>query len=598
MSSELQTTQTDQTQTVKKMKKRLPLKRAIAAAAALAVLGGAGFGVKALFFTSDEQTALTGTTTYGSLATNITGTATTTPADSFSVTPASSEYKIEAVYVSAGDTVAEGDLLYTQDDSELDDQLDDYQSQIDAQQESITSTNDSIADLQETLSKLTVSAPFAGRLTELTAEAGDEVKKGAVIAKLVDDSRMTLTEYFSYAYESEIYVGMTAELSIASLMNTFTGTVTDIQKVDRVTAEGTRCFAVTATVDNPGALTEGMTGAAWLTSSSGERLYPAVEGALEYNKSQDLTAKVDGTLTAVKGIDYQQVASGTAVATIDGSDYTDQIASLQTKLSSAQDKIVTLQERMAEVEEKRADYQVTSDIAGKVIMVNVRAGETPRSGMTAVSVYNMDTMEISANIDELQIDSIEMGMEVTVTKTSSDGAGERYTGTVSEISYEATNSDGVAYFPITVTIPAGGTLSAGVNVSYSIAVGDDEEGVLAPIAAVKTTDEGACLFVKADKRPEGAIDLEDGAVPDGFYAVPVEVGATNSQYARIVSGVDQGVEVFTRYQQSAPSNGDTTSTSGESTDSEQQWQGGGGMPSGMGGGMPGGGGGMGGGPMG
>ena len=83
-------------------------------------------------------------------------------------------------------------------------------------------------------------------------------------------------------------------------------------------------------------------------------------------------------------------------------------------------------------------------------------------------------------------------------------------------------------------------------------MGDESEGVLAPIAALKSTSEGTCLFVKADTRPDNAVDLEDGVVPDGFYAVPVETGVSNSQYVRILSGVEEGVEVFTRYQQAAP----------------------------------------------
>lgn len=131
----------------------------------------------------------------------------------------------------------------------------------------------------------------------------------------------------------------------------------------------------------------------------------------------------------------------------------------------------------------------------------------------------------------------------------------------------------VAYFPITVTIPADGALSAGVNVSYYINVGDAEEGVLAPLSALKDTTEGTCLFVKSDARPDGAVDLEDGVVPDGFYAVPVEVGSTNSQYARILSGVEEGAEVFTRYRQTAPANGDTTST-GDTESTQQSGQGG------------------------
>ena len=158
----------------------------------------------------------------------------------------------------------------------------------------------------------------------------------------------------------------------------------------------------------------------------------------------------------------------------------------------------------------------------------------------------------------------------------------------------------MAYFPITITIPSGGALSAGVNVSYSITVGDESEGVLAPIAALKSTSQGTCLFVKADAAPDNAVELEDGVVPDGFYAVPVETGVSNSQYVRILSGVEEGVEVFTRYQQAAPSGGDTTSQGEEPSDfpgggEMPDFSGGempdfgGGMPGGMGGGMPGGG---------
>ena len=159
-------------------------------------------------------------------------------------------------------------------------------------------------------------------------------------------------------------------------------------------------------------------------------------------------------------------------------------------------------------------------------------------------------MTITANIDELDIDGIAMGMEVDITQSGAE-SDTHYTGTVTEISYEATNSNGVAYFPITITIPSGGALSAGVNVSYSITVGDESEGVLAPIAALKSTSQGTCLFVKADAAPDNAVELEDGVVPDGFYAVPVETGVSNSQYVRILSGVEEGVEVFTRYQQTA-----------------------------------------------
>ena len=42
---------------------------------------------------------------------------------------------------------------------------------------------------------------------ELQVEEGDQLQKGTRLAAVVDDSQMTLTEYFSYAYENAVYVG-------------------------------------------------------------------------------------------------------------------------------------------------------------------------------------------------------------------------------------------------------------------------------------------------------------------------------------------------------------------------------------------------------
>ena len=579
-----------------KTRRKLPIKRIVALVVAVAVVVGGAFGIKILFFQGETRIALTETTTYGSLSTVIEGTGTTMPADSVTYTTASTT-EITGVYVSAGDTVAAGDLLYTQDDSELDEEIEGYQDELTELQNTLSDAGDQLSELNQRLADLTVTASFYGRITDVTARAGDSVGSGTKLATLVDDSKMTLTQYFSYAYEDQVYVGMKAGVSIASLMTTLDGTVTEIKKVDRVTADGTRCFAVTVTVDNPGALTEGMTGAGYLLTGSGEKLYPAVEGTLEYYASEDITAPESGKLTAVNVDDYETVTAGATLFVIDGSDLEDQVETTQRSITQTQEKI-------SEAEEKRADYQVTAEMDGKIIMVGVQEGESPRqASQTAVTLYNLDAMTITANIDELDIDNITMGMEVDITQSGAE-SDTHYTGTVTAISYEATNTNGVAYFPITITIPSEGALSAGVNVSYTITVGDESEGVLAPIAALQSTTEGTCLFVKADTKPDNAVDLEEGVVPDGFYAVPVETGVSNSQYVRILSGVEEGVEVFTRYQQAAPSGGDTTSQNGEEQGFEGMGDFSGGRPGGMeqGGGMmmPGGnmGGGMSGGPMG
>ena len=308
-------------------RRKITPKRLVLLAVVAAAVAGGAVGVRQLFFSQEERTALTERTTYGSLATTIEGTGTTVPADSVTYTSAS-DSEITGVYVSAGDTVEAGQLLYTQDSTELDEQIETYQDEITELENTLSDAQSQLADLNGSMAALSVTAPFSGRITDVTAEVGDSVNAGTKLATLVDDSQMTLTQYFSYAYEDQVYVGMEAGISVASLMRTIEGTVTEIKKVDRVTTEGTRCFAVTVTVENPGALTEGMSGAGYLVADSGEKLYPAVEGTLEYYASKDIVAEVGGELTAVNVSDYESVSKGKVLFFVDGSDLEKQVESV------------------------------------------------------------------------------------------------------------------------------------------------------------------------------------------------------------------------------------------------------------------------------
>lgn len=541
------------------VKRKKPKKKTLILLSIILVAAvGIGILIWKLFFTGSKAVVLTDITTYGSLAQTITGTAITIPADSYTYT-AASDSEIEEVDVSPGDTVKKGDLLYIQDDSEVDDDIDGYQSDIEDNEDNLTDYREQLSDLQEELADLTVSAPFSGRLLDVQVDQGDTVKSGDTLCTIVDDSTMKLTQYFSYAYEDQISQGMSAVLSIPDLMLTLNGTVTDIRKVDRVTSEGTRCFAVTVTVKNPGALTQDMEAGGYLVTADGESIYPAVEGSLEYNQEQTLTAGGSGDLLTVNAEDYQGVSSDETLFVVDDSDYQTKIRDLNTQIQRAQDKITALQEKITEAEASKSKYEVHSDIDGKVIMVMIQAGDTPTQGRTTVAVYDLTSMTVDASVDELDISYLSDDMPVRIVRSGAE-KDEEYEGTITDVGLEATSTNGVATFTVEIKIDSNGDLSPGVNVSYYIDVGDDtEEGALAPVAAVQYTDEGTCLFVQSDTRPDNAIDLAEGVVPEGFYAVPVEVGTSSGALIRILSGAEKDMTVFTGYQKSAPSGGDSTS---------------------------------------
>ena len=561
----------------------------------------AGFGIYRLFFAQEERIAVTGTTTYGALNEAIQGSGTTTPADSvtYEITGKVLEWNVEA-----GQEVKAGDLLYVLDSSDAEDEMLEYEVDLEDLYEQR-------AEIQESIANQQVTAPFSGRIEDIQVEAGDDAQTGMTLATLVDDSAMKATLYFSYSYEDEMYVGMPVTLSVPDQMLTLDGTVTDIRYVDYTTTEGMKCFAVTVEAENPGSLTEGVTATCWAQSADGTELYAVSDAQLEFAHSATLTAETSGEVTAVNPVDYQRVSAGETLFVIDASGYETQLETVEKQIDNYEKNIADLQESID------TEYTRYSDIDGTVVTAEYATNRMTGEDVGSVVVYNQESMEISVNVDELDVDYLEVGMPVTVYRsTSSDVV--YYQGELTYLSLEATSgSSGVSTFAATITItPLEGEefdLSSGVTVYYSIDTGDGEgtgETVLAPLSALCTYDDGYYLLVQADSRPDNAIDPAEmgGSVtdyPEGYYAVPVEAGDYNEQYVQILSGVDQDATVFLRYQNAAPSGGDTTSNSGEEESGIPGFGGEmpnfgdmGGMPdfgSGGGGGMPsfgGGGGGM------
>lgn len=628
----------------RRRRKKKWLKPVLISAICIIIAAAAAVGCYFLFFKKEEQTPLTDMTVYGSLDRAIEGSGTTVPLETLTVSPASNAEILE-VYVSAGDFVEAGDLLYAQDDSEIDKKIEnlkeeiasleeenlEYENMISESEESILDYNDNITDYNEQISEiyeninnLTVTAPYSGHISDLNIEVGDNVSKGFSLASVTNDLELTITQYYSYSYSNYVYIGMPAVISVADQMLSITGIVTDIEWIERISDGGMACFAATVKFSNPGSLGENSSVACYLVAADGTRVYPAITGRVSYADSERISAAASGEVTAVYVSNYSAVNKGDVLFVISGESLTSQLEQIQNqidktksqitsankqitnynkRITSNLEKIAELEEDITEAEESRSDYLVAAEISGKVMYVEIEAGDTPNMMRSAITIYNLETMTISVNIDELDVDYLTEDMAVTISRTSAEKV-TNYEGKITYISPEASSSSGVATFPVTIEIYSNNELASGVNVTYSVNVGDTEESVLAPIAALKSTEQGYCLFVKADKAPDNAIILaeDDIEVPDGFYAVPVEVGSSNNSYIRILNGVDRDTEVFTRYRQNAPSGGNTTSEGMDNDDnfnfedmfgngnmpdfSEGNFGGGGGMQAPNGGNMP------------
>ncbi len=437
-----------------------------------------------------------------------------------------------------GEMVEEGALLFKLDSEDLDAEVQTLQEKIDKATKDLTAIQ---GDETELLSNLTLKAPFAGKLIEAEPhKVGDTVSVGTKVGKLVDDSTMILSLYFSYAYENDIKTGMVADISVPATMSSIPGAVQKINMVRRVSPEGTKLFEVIFAVKNPGALTADMDASAVIHIGN-EDVLPAETGKLAYARTQDLVFNAPGKLTFVDLVNYLDYKSGAVLGRIEYKSDNTQVEALKK----------TIQDYETEMVEKKKGYDalsVTAPMSGTLMYNKAVVGEVLQPGLAVVSIANLDKMKVEARIDERDISRISPDMPVEITIWMQDGQ-QILPGVVSSVSITAQVDQGMgqSYFPAIFEIQnTGGQLLSGMGVDYRIVVDSKADILVAPVLAVKNTEQGTCVFLQTETKPDNALDLgDDITLPPGTFAVPVECGIGNETGIEILSGVNEGDMVFT-----------------------------------------------------
>ena len=455
---------------------------------------------------------------------------------------------VQEVFVTAGDTVTEGQPLYTIRSQAAEDE-------VTAAQEKVSNLQKDMADLHKALNNLTVRAPFAGKLIEVSEfETGSTVSSGASVATLVNDKKLKLSLYFSYAYENDIYVGQSVSVSIPAVMDSFTGSVEQVNKVHYITPEGADHFEVVVAFDNPGTLTEGMTASAALTAANGTPIYPYENGATKYYETRKIVTEAGGPLLSANLLCYSNGSAGQVLRSM-GSD------TIDSDIRAKQKEIDDAMEKLTEAQKALNNFNAVAPIDGTVTTCTLAEGAEVKSGDTVIIISNTTTMLVNITVDDRNISFVKPGMTVDLT----DWNGNVFTGTVSSINTgSAEAGQGMTSFPVTLTVDNyDGSLLEGVWLDYSFVASQSDDCIVVPMQSVKyVSDENgetaSVVFIKADSKPENtvAIDIpptEPGATPlypsesEGFYPVPVTTGLSDNYNVEIKEGLTGDEEVFVNY---------------------------------------------------
>lgn len=246
--------------------------------------------------------------------------------------------------------------------------------------------------------------------------------------------------------------------------------------------------------------------------------------------------------------------------------YQDQVDTYNNTMDSTEDSGKTQQERIDDLQEQIDGTVVKATASGLVTVVNVEVGDTYNGSVIAV-IDNVDSFDITTEIDEYDINSIAVGQEVVI-KTNATGD-EELSGTVKKVSPIATGStsgdlagnlggldlgsimgsssssafssssnDDVT-FTVTIALNTpSDKLRIGMTAKLNIVLQKNADVLSVPYNAVQTDDDGATYYVQK----------VTGTNDDGSYKtkkITVAKGIESDYYTEVInSGLKEGDEVL------------------------------------------------------
>lgn len=490
--------------------------------------------------------------------------------------------KVTDVLVEVGDEVKTGDKLVVVNPTETRQELETAQSELAEAQRSVTAAQAEVTQAQSTLStaqkklsKLNVTAPFTGKIipasdsegNTTTYRVGQQISEGEVIGYMVDDSKMNLSLYFSSAYMNNIQSGQTATVSIPSAMSEISGTVSSVEKSEKISTDGVKMFRVVVSMQNPGTLTKGMVATATISAGDAGTVYPAESGTLEYNREEAVTAQVGGEISALNGIDYYSYSSGATIMRLTSDSAQDEVKNAQNGVTTAQNGVTTAQklvqdkqEQIAELKKLIANATIESPIDGVVVSVNAVVDQEVSGTDALIVVADLNDIVVNADILSTDVGAVQPGQPATMSMYNYDGSQLTLTGMVDSVALEPTqdSSGGQGSMPtfravIAIDPIEGQSIYSGMMVDFQITTASSMDCLMVPSRAIVNTDSGTAVFAKplTDENGEEipfseTLPIPEGTedIPEGFVLVPVEVGIADSTNTEILWGIDEGTTVF------------------------------------------------------
>lgn len=415
-----------------------------------------------------------------------------------------------------GDSIEKGDVLYTIDISDVENNLASAQLSVEQAQRNY----DDIADMQN------VRTRISGEVSSFAVAAGDAVQAGQTVATIRDTSVMLLAVDFPAAEAQSFVAGQAAQVMPDTTFETLNGTIRSVSGADPAGDASLMTCTVTIAVPNAGSLTTAQAAVAQVNGVSSLN-----SAHFTYQREETVVAAASGTVSELCVKEGSTVRQDDVILRITGKD-------LDKQTKNAADSLRAAELQMSSAEKTISHYTIDAPISGTIVDKKVKAGDKLSANDTAMqnlcTIYDMSYLEMKLNVDELKIRSLEVGQEVDITADAVPG--ETYKGVISSILVAGTTANGSTSYPVTVRIDDMGELLPGMNATAKITTASVKNVLALPNAALV---RGSYVLVTKDS-PSAANAETSMTAPDGCVYVKVTTGISDDDYIEVKSGLQEG----------------------------------------------------------
>ncbi len=516
----------------KKINKKVVACMIIAALIISSVAGVAGFKYVKANAKETESEAITIEVTKQNIEKTLSATGTIISAEeSGQFATTSGTYPVEEVYVKVGDVVKKGDPLYKLDMTTMEQTLSYQQEALNIQNQ-----QNEIAKQNATQALTDAQRNGATQINDSNRNLESAKQDQNTANRNKQNADNNLTSASSSENEAErAKDSASATLSAAQ------------KKVDDLNAKIADLETQIASAEDPTELNNQLTQAktdletakselatAQSDYDSKKSAYDSAVSATE-SARQSVQSASDSVSSANRSVESAQSSLNNTTESANSNVYTQAQAAKSNELN-AQSNTLSAKQEIEKSQEELSKATVYASQDGTVTNVNIVKGQT-YSGTDAVVIDNVTSLKATADIDEAQIPSIQVGQKVQI-KTDATGD-EVLNGTVVFVSPTATKnstkatdtasttasvSKSRATYRVDVQIDdANENLRLGMTAKMTFITASSENAIAVPSSDIKTADDGSKYVV---------IQTKDGSTKN----VSVTTGISDDFYTEITGG--------------------------------------------------------------